>query len=122
MKRLIKKVVSADGQVWAKVYRDSEWGEYRVASSLGDKYFTSDKDDALDTAKAICSPVPLAYSRENEDAIIQEAVGMLRQGKQVLVELDGETLTLDPTFLAKVEEAKNDPYVDLGFWLGEFLR
>lgn len=41
----------------AKVYRDSEWNEYRVtymldgAKIVGGDYHTDDKQDALDTAQ-----------------------------------------------------------------------
>jgi len=40
----------------AKVYRDSEWQEYRVTFgwlSPDADYFTPDKDDALDTARHV---------------------------------------------------------------------
>lgn len=52
--RLIK--TESQGDKVAKVYRDSEWNEYRVVYLLnGSKlnnadYHTSDKVDALDTA------------------------------------------------------------------------
>ena len=45
-----------DGDKGAKVYRDSEWNEYRVVfyrstvKQEGADYHTSDRQDALDTA------------------------------------------------------------------------
>lgn len=53
--------IATNGDQTAKVYYDSEWQEYRVRLYLDDTleatadYFTSDKKDALDTAKAMVS-------------------------------------------------------------------
>ena len=52
-----------------KVYRDSEWSEFRcrlyVAGVLRPEadYFTWDKDDAIDTAKAMVRPLQRKESR-----------------------------------------------------------
>lgn len=49
----------ASGAKVAKVYRDSEWQEYRVRLYLNGElntaadYFTGDKADAIDTAAAM---------------------------------------------------------------------
>ncbi len=51
------------GDKTAKVYRDSEWQEYRVrlyicgALHAGADYHTGEKDDAIETALAMCSQV-----------------------------------------------------------------
>ncbi len=52
-----------------KVYRDSEWCEFRcrlyvagVLQSDAD-YFTGDRDDALETAKAMVKPMQKKESR-----------------------------------------------------------
>lgn len=44
------------GSTTATVHRDSEWNEYRVrvvGASANSDYFTDDKQDAFDTAKAL---------------------------------------------------------------------
>jgi len=59
-KKLIAVVASDAGPSGgrAKVYRDSEWNEYRVRYYVGERYlgesadsFHDDKDDAIGTAK-----------------------------------------------------------------------
>jgi len=50
---------SAEATVTAKVYRDAKWNEYRVRFYFNGQlnpeadYFTTDKQDALDTANSI---------------------------------------------------------------------
>lgn len=54
--------IETSGDKTAKVYRDSEFGEYRVRLYIcgtlhaGADYFTGDKDDAIDTAFAMVRP------------------------------------------------------------------
>ena len=58
-KRIVKKFVVGNQEV--RVYRDSEWDEFvvRVATDgkleEGEGYFTTDKEDAIATAKHIAS-------------------------------------------------------------------
>ena len=52
--RLIATIVGHDEVV--KVYRDSEWDEYRVrvvGASAESAYHTSDKEDAMGTARVL---------------------------------------------------------------------
>jgi hypothetical protein len=55
--RLITTIENDDMELSAKVYRDTDWNEYRVKffecgiHQVEADYHTDDKDDALDTAK-----------------------------------------------------------------------
>ena len=55
--RLIATIHKAAAEATAKVYRDSEWGEYRVRFYRAGQhlqnadYHTDDKEDAHDTAR-----------------------------------------------------------------------
>lgn len=57
--RLISTIHKAAAEATAKVYHDTEWGEYRVKFYLNGiwqvnaDYHTEDKQDAFDTAHAI---------------------------------------------------------------------
>ena len=57
--RLITTIQNPATEQVAKVYRDTDWNEYRVKffecgiHQVESDYHTDDKDDALDTAKLI---------------------------------------------------------------------
>lgn len=58
--KLIMKITGPDES--AKVYRDSEWNEYRVrvdGAGPESTYHTDDKADAISTANYLCGIVPL---------------------------------------------------------------
>ena len=61
----VASVESPDGTRRAVVYRDSEWGEFRVNFTLDGTrkprayYHTDDKADALGTARLMCNLPPL---------------------------------------------------------------
>jgi hypothetical protein len=58
MARRIIAVIEQDGRI-AKVYRDTDWNEYRVRFSWltpAADYFTSERDDAIGTARAVLGP------------------------------------------------------------------
>lgn len=53
---MARRKVASIGAV--KVYYDSEWEEYQVIDPSGGGYHTSDKRDALDTAKTMNNARP----------------------------------------------------------------
>lgn len=61
--RVVETVGSVSSGRFARVYRDSEWNEYRVRFFRGGKYesaadyHTDDKQDALDTATFVIGTV-----------------------------------------------------------------
>lgn len=63
--RKVTTLQNADGTRRAVVYRDAEWGEFRVCFTLNGTekpradYFTDDKGDAIGTARAMCHLPPV---------------------------------------------------------------
>jgi hypothetical protein len=57
--RLINTIHKASEELTVKTYRDTDWSEYRVKTYIQGQhqqdadYHTDDKQDALDTARAI---------------------------------------------------------------------
>jgi hypothetical protein len=57
--RLISTIHKASEELIVKTYRDTDWNEYRVKTYIEGQhqidadYHTEDKQDALDTARAI---------------------------------------------------------------------
>jgi hypothetical protein len=57
--RLVTTIQNLSKEKFAKVYRDTDWNEYRVKffecgiHQVEADYHTDDKDDALDTARLV---------------------------------------------------------------------